>query len=161
MQVYLDSSMIVKRYIQEEGTSFADFIYEQANQGYLTLTYNLLNIGEVLGVFDQYLNRKWITKDSFDVMIAKFIDEMLRLLRLDRLIIIPTHSTLQMEAWPFILENRLYIADALQLTSALYVNTRLFVSGDKELNTVAQKSNLEIYLPTKEKEIIQMIRKQR
>ena len=161
MQVYLDSSMIVKRYIHEEGTSFADFIYEQANQGYLTLTYNLWNIGEVFGVFDQYLNRKWITKDSFDILIAKFIDEMLRLLRLNRLIIIPTHSTLQMESWSFILENRLYIADALQLTSALSVNSRLFFSGDKELNTVAQKNNLEIYLPTKEKEIIQMIKNQR
>ncbi len=161
MQVYLDSSMIVKRYIQEEETSFADFIYEQANQGYLTLAYNLLNIGEVLGVFDQYLNRKWITKDSFDSMIGKFIDEMLRLLRLDRLIIIPTYNTLQMEAWPFILENRLYIADALQLTSALSVNTRLFASGDKELTIIAQKNKLEVYLSAKEKEIIEMIKTQR
>jgi len=36
MQVYLDSSMIVKRYIQEQGTSFVDFLFEEANQGILT-----------------------------------------------------------------------------------------------------------------------------
>ncbi|UCG90738.1 MAG: type II toxin-antitoxin system VapC family toxin [Candidatus Heimdallarchaeota archaeon] len=158
MLIYLDSSMIVKRYIQEEGTSLADFLYDQASQGYLTLAFNLLNIGEVLGVFDQYLRRNWIDRGTLNKIMTKFIDETLRLLRINRLVIVPTLSSVQMNAWTFVLENRLYIVDAIQIASSKRLEANYFSSGDKYVTTVANGLGIEAYTPKEETTLIQQIK---
>ncbi|MHA2225662.1 MAG: type II toxin-antitoxin system VapC family toxin [Candidatus Hodarchaeales archaeon] len=150
--------MIVKRYVQEEGTSFADFLFEQAGQGYLTLAFNLLNIGEVLGVFDQYLKRNWVDQETFNKMMAKFIDETLRLLRISQLVIIPTLSSLQMDSWTFVLEKRLYIVDAIQISSSKRLEATYFCSGDKNLTDIASGLGFDVYIPENESTLIQRIR---
>ncbi|MFX0211837.1 MAG: type II toxin-antitoxin system VapC family toxin [Candidatus Hodarchaeota archaeon] len=159
MLIYLDSSMIAKRYIQEEGTSFTDFLFDQASQGYLILAFNLVNIGEVLGVFYQYLKRNWIDHETFDKMMMKFIDETLRLLRINQLIILPTLSSLQMDAWTYVLKNRLYIVDAIQVSSGKKLEVNYFCSGDKYLTIIAESSDLEVYQPEIEQSLIQQIEK--
>ena len=160
MLIYLDSSMIVKRYIQEEGTSFSDFLFDRASQGYLILAFNLVNIGEVLGVFDQYLKRNWIDQETFDKMMTKFIDETLRLLRINQLIILPTLSSLQMDAWTYVLKSRLYIVDAIQVSSGKSLEANYFCSGDKDLTAIAKSSDLEVYQPEIEQSLIQQIEKE-
>jgi len=157
MLIYLDSSMIVKRYIQEEGTRFADFLFDRASQGYLTLAFNLLNIGEVLGVFDQYLKRTWVDQETFNKMMAKFVDETLRLLRINQLVIIPTLSSLQMDAWTLVLENTLYIVDAIQISSNRRLEANYFCSGDKYVTDIASGLNIEAYRPRNESALIQRI----
>ncbi len=157
MLIYLDSSMIVKRYIQEKGTSFADFLFDRAGQGYLTLAYNLLNIGEVLGVFDQYLKRNWVDQETYHKMLAKFTDETLRLLRINQLVILPTLSALQMDAWTYVLKNRLYIVDAIQISSSKSLKATYFCSGDKYVTDIANELNLEVYKPETEQSLIKRI----
>jgi predicted nucleic acid-binding protein len=152
--------MIIKRYIQEEGTIFADFVYDEANHGYLTIVFNLWNIGEVLGVFDQYLRRQWIDQDTFSDTLSKFVDETLKLLRIKGLIILPTLSSYQMEAWEFIMEHRLYIADAIQIVNHKQLKADYFASGDKHLSNTAERLGLRIYDPEKEEKIIKSIQKQ-
>lgn len=137
--------MIVKRYIQEAGTSFADFLYDQIGQGYLTLAFNLLNIVEVLGVFDQYLRRNWIDQDTLNKIMSKFIDETLRLLRINQSEILPTLVSIQMNAWTFALQNRLYIVDAVQVTNSKRFEANYFSSGDKYVTNVANELGFEVY----------------
>lgn len=161
MLIYLDSSMIVKRYVQEKGTSFADFLFDRASQGYLTLAFNLLNVGEVLGVFDQYLKRKWVDQETFNKMMAKFIDETLRLLRISQLVILPTLSSLQMDAWTFVLKNRLYVVDAIQISSSKRLEAKFFCSGDKYVTEIASGLDLEVYKLENESTLIQLIESDR
>ncbi|UCG04078.1 MAG: type II toxin-antitoxin system VapC family toxin [Candidatus Heimdallarchaeota archaeon] len=157
MLIYLDSSIIVKRYIQEEGTSFADFLFDRASQGYFTLALNLLNVGEVLGVFDQYLRRNWVDQEAFNKMMAKFVDETLRLLRINQLVILPTLSSLQMDSWTFVLKHRLYIVDAIQISSSKRLKANYFCSGDKYITNIASELDLEVYKPENESAMIQRI----
>lgn len=145
MLIYLDSSLIVKRYIDEQGTEFADYLFDQAAKGHLTIVFNLLNIGEVLGVFDKYFQRNLITRDILNEIKDKFIDETLRLLRINRLSILPTTNTQQMIGWGLIMAERLYIVDAIQITSFTEVNASLFVSGDKYLVNVAKKLGINAF----------------
>jgi len=152
--------MIVKRYIQEEGTQFADFLFDRASQGYLILALNLLNIGEVLGVFDQYLKRNWVDQETFDKLMTKFIDETLRLLRINQLIILPTLSSLQMDSWTYVLKRRLYIVDAIQISSSKKLETTYFCSGDKYLTDIAGSLNLKVYQRDTEQSLIQQIKKE-
>jgi predicted nucleic acid-binding protein len=137
--------MIVKRYVQENGTVISDFLFDQAAKGYLTLAFNLLNIGEVLGVFDQYLNRDWIDKATFQTLLSKFIDEILRLLRLNKLIILPTSSSLQMNSWDLVMTKKLYIVDCIQISSCEEIMAKYFVTGDKKLAKAAESLGVEVY----------------
>jgi predicted nucleic acid-binding protein len=61
--VYLDSSAIVKRYIKEAGTEIMDLVFGYAEDDHIKLFFSIWNIGEVLGVFDEYIRRKVINED--------------------------------------------------------------------------------------------------
>jgi len=52
--VYLDSSTIVKRYIEEPGSSVVRELYFKAYTGEVILSFSVWNIGEVLEAFDIY-----------------------------------------------------------------------------------------------------------
>lgn len=49
--VYLDSSVIVKRYVEEPGSNIVRELYLKAYSGEVILSYSMWNIGEVLGAF--------------------------------------------------------------------------------------------------------------
>ncbi|MHA1971849.1 MAG: type II toxin-antitoxin system VapC family toxin [Candidatus Hodarchaeales archaeon] len=157
MLIYLDSSVIVKRYIEEKGTMVADYIYDKASDGYITIIFNILNIGEVLGVFNKYFRLKKIDQEELQNIKRKFISETLKLMRINRLIIIPTSNQQQMSGWPLVLSDRLYIVDAIQITSYQEQNASLFLSGDEYLVSIAKKSKLNAFSIKDEKDIVSMI----
>jgi hypothetical protein len=49
---YLDSSALVKRYVQEPGTRPIDIIFDKASAGAIAIATSVWNIGEAFGVFD-------------------------------------------------------------------------------------------------------------
>ncbi|ABM80021.1 type II toxin-antitoxin system VapC family toxin [Hyperthermus butylicus] len=82
MRVYLDSSAIVKRYIEEDGSETVAEFYEKALDGEITLAFSIWNVGEVLGVLDKYLARGWISRSEYNTALASFRRETKRLIRL-------------------------------------------------------------------------------
>ena len=60
---YLDSSAIVKRYVHETGSEFVRAQYSEAYLGNVLLSFNVWNIGEVIGVFDRAHRQKRITSE--------------------------------------------------------------------------------------------------
>ena len=54
---YLDTSAIVKRYVEEPGSEVISGIYNKVLSGELKLAFSVWNIGEVLGVLDKYFKR--------------------------------------------------------------------------------------------------------
>jgi predicted nucleic acid-binding protein len=53
LKLYLDSSVMLKRYLSEPGTETIDMIFDKAETGELAVTVSLWNIGEALGILDE------------------------------------------------------------------------------------------------------------
>jgi len=140
--VYLDSSTIVKRYVEEAGSEVALDVYNSALAGNLTLSFSAWNIGEVLGVIDRYRRRGWLDEESYVAARMMFIGETMRLLKLGALILVPIRVRLLAEAWRLLEKYHIYLADALQVVSAKYIRAIKIYTGDKSLHCVAQAEGL-------------------
>lgn len=89
LKLYLDSSVMLKRYLSEQGTETTDIIFDKAETGELTITFSLWNIGEAIGVLDEKRRKAWLTEKEFRVTLNNFADELVKLSRLKTLEVIP------------------------------------------------------------------------
>jgi predicted nucleic acid-binding protein len=132
-QVYLDSSSISKRYLEEKGSDLIDGVYSRAEAGELLLTFSLWNIGEVIGVLDRYQSRGLISEKEFTTARSDLVSETLKLSRLGSLGILPVTSEMISHSWTLIAKHHIYEADALQISSCREANCDLFLTADKML----------------------------
>jgi len=154
-RIYIDSSAITKRYVREEGTETAQAIYSMAETGSLMLIHSIWNIGEVLGVLDQYRRRGWISDEQYDHAVTNFASEVLKLLRLSSLTIMPVASKMAVRSWPLIQKYHIYGADALQIVSSKYSGCEVMITADESLVDAATSEGLKAFnLESQHKEII-------
>ncbi|MBC7127056.1 MAG: type II toxin-antitoxin system VapC family toxin [Candidatus Methanosuratus sp.] len=139
---YLDSSAIAKRYIEEAGSGTVKNIYHQALSGELRLAFSAWNVGEVLGVFDKYFRREWLSEEDREKAKRQFIGETVRLLRLRILSTVPVKARLLVQTWPMIEKYQIYEADALQLVSARHIKAQSFYTADEHLHEAAVKEGI-------------------
>jgi len=152
--VYLDTSTIVKRYIEERGSRLVDHIYSKAEAGELTAVTSLWNIGEVLGVLDKYRSRKLIDDRALLESLKHFLGESLKMIRLESMQILPLTTDIFVQTYALTLKHHIYQADALQVATCGTSNCRLLVSADHLLLTIAQKESLNAFdIETQEDEI--------
>lgn len=140
---YMDTSAITKRYVRERGSDQIDKLYRVAEQGKITLTYSVWNIGEVLGVLDKQRTRGYLTNQQYDTAISIYFGENEKLIRLNSLGIVPITSTILVESWRIIQEQHIYAADAIQIASADQTGSSLFLTADKRLAEAAFNHGLE------------------
>jgi len=145
---YLDSSSLVKRYIEEPGSNLVKDIYLKAYSGELTIAFSSWNIGEVLGAFGKAHSRGILGRKNFLLAKNRFLLETRRLVRLGVLRLIPVRFKLLIECWGLLEKHHIYQADALQITSAKAVNATKFFTGDKRVCEVANAEGLETVLTT-------------
>ena len=143
MLVYLDTSAIVKRYVEEPGSTLVNEVYEKALNGDVLLSFSAWNIGEALGVLDKYHRRQWLSSESYLKARAQFLGETLRLMRLRVIRVIPVRTGLLKQAWSLIEKYHIYQADALQILSAKQVSSEKFYTADKPLHEAALKEGLK------------------
>lgn len=143
LRIYLDSSAVVKRYVSEPGSSTVDYVFDKSWAGEASIATSIWNIGEVLGVFDEKRRRGWLSESEFMRALEDFASETVRLLRLRVLELYPLLTPILVEAWPLILKEHLYEADALQVQTAIHSNSNVFLSGDKGLIDAASKIGLK------------------
>ncbi len=145
--VYLDSSAIIKRYVYENGSEIIRAQYHEAYLGNVLLSFNIWNIGEVIGIFDKAHRQKRITKEQLNAVMSRFSDETTRLRKIGMVRIIPLSERIIEGSWDFVIKYHIYAADALQITSALEVGCNEFYTGDERLHTVTLSSGLKsVYL---------------
>jgi len=141
--VYLDSSSIVKRYIEEEGSQVVDAVYEKAEAGKLRFAFSIWNAGEVLGVLDRYLSRQLLTEDAFKTALSDFLSESVKMARLGSLQILPITTKSLTDSWLLVMKHHLYVADALQISTSKEAGCNLILSADDELVHVAEKESVD------------------
>ncbi len=140
---YLDTSAIVKRYIQEVGSDIVASVYSNAWQGEAKISFSLWNIGEVLGVLDKYYRQGWLTGEDFKLARREFIGETLRMLKLRILRIVPVKPSIVVKSWRLVEKYHVYQADAIQIASSKEVNAEEFYTGDKTLCNIAELEGLK------------------
>lgn len=158
LRVYLDSSAIVKRYVKEVGSDSIKAVYKKTDASGALLTFSLWNIGEVLGILDSYMKRKWINADDFASALDAFAGETLRLAKLMMLEVVPLTFDLLSEAWKIVLQYHVYEADAIQIVTAKNLDAAIFLSADQKLLEVAAKENMNaINVELEEEKLLRML----
>ena len=143
LKPYLDSSVIVKRYVSEPGSSSVDLVFDKGEAGEICLATSIWNFGEVLGVLDEKLRRGWLAEDEFKTALENFASEMTRMARLKVLEVVPVVTPILVDSWPLILRQHIYEADALQIQTCIYCGGDVLLSADKELIDLATKRGLK------------------
>jgi predicted nucleic acid-binding protein len=141
---YLDTSALIKRYLNETGSSWIRGL-AQATAGHLLITSRLTAV-EICSAFARRLREGTVTKDDYADHLAVFDEDCNSLYHLVEL----STDTLDL-ARDLLARHPLRTLDALQLASALlanrvFVNLNLpsltFVSADDRLSETAQQENL-------------------
>jgi len=138
----LDTSSLLKRYIDEKGSKVIDKLYRESEAGNTKTVFSVWNIGEALGVLDRYRRRKYLTEEEFETAIKSLITESIKMSRLDSLEILPITSTSLVESWLLVLKHQIYAADAIQISSSKESNCSLFLGADRKLIQAALKEKL-------------------
>nr|MDO8099683.1 type II toxin-antitoxin system VapC family toxin [Candidatus Njordarchaeota archaeon] len=81
LKLYVDSSVIVKRYIIEAGTELIDEIFDKAEESRLNLSLSTWNIGETLGALDEKRRRGRLSEKDFSESLRKFVEELFEFLK--------------------------------------------------------------------------------
>jgi predicted nucleic acid-binding protein len=131
--VYLDTSSLLKRYIEEKGSEVIDKVYKESETGDIKTVFSVWNVGEALGVLDRYRRRNLLSDDELDTTVKSLISESLKMSRLDSLEILPITSTSLVESWLLVLKHQIYAADALQISSSKESGCSLFLGADSKL----------------------------
>ena len=152
LKLYLDTSIIIKRYVTEPGTQTVDIIFDKAEAGELVIAFSFWNIGEALGVLDERRRREWLTQEEFMQTLRNLADELLKLIHLRVLEAIPILTPILTETWELILNHHIYEADALQITACLHSQSNALVSSDKKLIEASRKKGLNAFHVTKDEE---------
>lgn len=144
---YLDSSAIVKRYIEEPGSDRVREVFLRAYSGSQTLAFSLWNVGEVLGVMDKARNLGRLGEEQYLTARRRFLTEVRRLVKLNVLIVVGVKPAVLRESWKLVEKYHIYEADALQISSARYSGSSQFLTGDMRLKEVASREGLKpVYL---------------
>jgi len=64
------------------------------------------------------------------------------------------------EAWPLILREHIYEADALQIQTCIYSGSNVFLSADKELINIALKTGIRAMNVEDEDEVKKLLKEQ-
>ncbi|MCL4345941.1 MAG: type II toxin-antitoxin system VapC family toxin [Candidatus Thermoplasmatota archaeon] len=142
-RAYLDTSILIKRYVKEENSDIADNYFHQAHRGQAVICISEINLGEAAVVFDNYSRKIGIDAKS---RMQTMLDELKDLERSSSIEIHPVSSRIIKEAIKIVLEQHVYIIDAIQLETSAEARSTVFCSADRELNATARKLGIATVL---------------
>lgn len=139
MRVYLDTSALAKRYLVENGSADVDSQYTAAWEGKDELFFSIWNIGEFIDVLVRKTRKNELDGSDFDELMKDFQGEMIGLRGKRALIVVPTTDEIIEHSWETAVKEAMYVADALQIVSAIERHCDVLVSGDNSLIQHASK----------------------
>ncbi len=141
--VYLDTSILIKRYVKEENSDIADAYFHKAHQGETVICMSEINLGEAAVVFDKYSRKMGIDARS---RLQTMLSELGLLKRSSSVEIFPVSSQVVRRAVKTVIEQHIFIVDAIQLETCIETGRAVFCSADQELNATARKLGIETVL---------------
>ena len=143
-RLFFDTSALVKRYYEEEGSETVDELIE-AEDSEVVIT--SLAVVEVASALRRKRNRDEITSDDVSRLLSSFFEEALA-----EFTILPMDDSFSETALDLVLRSDLRTLDSLQLAAALSIvtetSTPVFVCADRQLADVAAERGLETRHPS-------------
>ncbi|RLI70082.1 VapC toxin family PIN domain ribonuclease [Archaeoglobales archaeon] len=139
-KVYLDTSALVKRYVEEENSEKIDFLFDKAYKEEITLVTSQWNVAEAAVVFDKYQRRGIL--DAMETL-KLLQNEMEMIVRMGLFKIVPVSGIIA-ESIPLMLKHHIYVADAIQILTCRQEKCDLFVTFDKKLSEVVRAENISV-----------------
>ncbi len=136
---YLDTSALVKRYVDEPGSNVVDNIFSNCYRGISKISFSYWNVAEAAVVFDKYERKLGLNARK---LLRNLLRETKTLVKLHRLKIVEISPRILKETIKLALKHHIYVADALQIASAIKAGSNILVTGDKDLARIAETENL-------------------
>jgi len=158
MIVYLDSSAIVKRYIEEKGSEVIDSLYAALENEEIEdqiLVFSAWNLGEVCGAIDTRQQRGDLDEKSSKEAFNLFAGETKKFVSMRRVNVLPVSARLLTNSRALVLKYHIYQADALQLASAKLARAEIFVSADRKLIDCGKLEKFETANPERDSSLIE------
>lgn len=140
--IYLDTSALVKRYVEEEGTKQIDLLFDSAYRGSEVLSTAALNLGEAVSTIDKKARRGELIGDVKEAVVL-MLREVKTLTRLGNFQIVPLTGRVLKSSIAVALRHHIYIVDALQIASCLYAKCNALYTADRELAQVAEREGVK------------------
>jgi predicted nucleic acid-binding protein len=140
--IYLDTSALVKRYVEEPGSAEVDRLFESAYRGSAVLAASIYNVGEAASALDEKARRGELTHGA-EAAVSLMLRELKTLTRLGNFALVPLGGAVLRRSITLALRRRLHFADALQIASCLYVKCGVFYTADAELAEAAEREGLK------------------
>lgn len=141
--LFFDTSALVKRYADEQGTQTVDQLIETPEN---TIVITSLSIIEIASAFRRKYNRGEINTQQRDGLLVSFFEEAT-----EEYVIIPVDENVFENAFDLVLEDDLRTLDSLQLAAAVTLPTPnpeiVFVCADEKLVGVAEQHGLSTNNP--------------
>jgi len=143
--IYLDSSALVKRYVQEEGTDFVKSILA----GHGLITTSKLTYPEILSALMRKVRAGEIERKTFNGIVEMFDKDW------DHVLVLDFHNDLLQIVKVVIEKHPLKAADGIHLSSALWLKLSskadvTFVASDSNLLKAAAAEKLQVMNPLNE-----------
>lgn len=138
---FLDTSALVKRFYEEEGTEVVDELVEDGDSNIVSTS---LSVIETVSALKRKCNAGEISEEDMYGLIAAFFKEAL-----GSYLIFPMEEVAFEQAFGLILEDDLRRLDSIQLSAALSLEFRqlCFVCADQDLVGAASGRGLETINP--------------
>lgn len=145
--LFFDTSALVKRYYEEDGTKRVDELVENEQ----TVAISSLSIIETVSAFRRKYNRDKIGEEQMNQLLSAFFEEALA-----DFVIVPLEESMIQFSFDLVIENDLRTLDSLQLSAALSAETDehsvIFVCADGELVSIADQRGLNTENPVETNE---------
>lgn len=133
--LFFDTSALVKRYADEQGTQVVDQLIETPEN---TIVITSLSVIEIASAFRRKHNRGEISEQKRDSLLVSFFEEAT-----ERFTVIPVDESIFETAFDLVLDDDLRTLDSLQLAAALSLPTPnpdiTFVCADEALVDAAEQ----------------------
>ncbi len=137
---FFDSSALLKRYFEEEGTDKVDELFNNKDN---IIIVSALAISEVVSAFTRKKTEKKLSENTYKLLIGKFFEELL-----SRATLVSIDDLLIEKSVTLIIDEGLRTLDSLQLAAFLKIkeiqNDITFVSADEQLTEIAKKLKLSV-----------------
>lgn len=123
MKVFIDTSSLIKNYIEENGTEEVSEIFQKSSHILLSPITKI----EFVSALQRLVNTNFLAKDSFDLAMNEFLSDSndFEYQTFDK--------KTEMLSIDLLQKYRIRTLDAIQLASSLALDIDLFVTSDKRL----------------------------
>ncbi|MCK4398938.1 MAG: type II toxin-antitoxin system VapC family toxin [Methanophagales archaeon] len=136
MRIYLDTSVFVKRYCEEEGSDVVNDVFESGNE----ILSSYWTLAEAIAAIDRKVAKRQISEEERDFAISVLFSDVF-----NRVTFVKISNEFIEAIIEMILAHHISTDDALQLFSCIISFSPIFLASDRALIRAAKEEGLKAF----------------